>query len=103
MVGQVWRCVCSDAGVSLSAIMKDPSKLLEALPVLMNIHLQFDLATSVYLQPTVPAPTLHTADMFLCFLGVFFFWGGGWFLMFFKVSGQDFVPSCVPLEFLSFN
>ena len=47
---------CSGAGVSLSAVMKDPSKLLEALPVLMNFHLQFDLVTSVYLQPTVPPP-----------------------------------------------
>ncbi|XP_070186023.1 uncharacterized protein [Littorina saxatilis] len=40
-------------GVSLSSVMHDPSKMLEALPVLMNFSLQFDLVKSIYLQPKI--------------------------------------------------
>ena len=43
----------ADAGLSFSAVMQDPAKLLEALPVLMNFDLHFDVMTSVYIQPAV--------------------------------------------------
>ncbi|XP_076450764.1 uncharacterized protein LOC143286815 isoform X2 [Babylonia areolata] len=41
------------AGVSMSQVLQDPSKLLQALPVLMNFHVQFDVLVSTYLQPTM--------------------------------------------------
>ena len=63
--------------MSLSAVMQDPSTLLEALPVLMNFHLQFDVTTSIYLQPMVrcspPVPLTPLCLSLGCFFKFFLF------------------------------
>ncbi|KAK7500956.1 hypothetical protein BaRGS_00007836, partial [Batillaria attramentaria] len=41
------------AGLTMSAVMNDPSKLLLALPVFTDYSTQFEVLASVYLQPTI--------------------------------------------------